>query len=64
MEKKIRSKAKHPLASRQNTQETSRVVRERRNIEGRSEKLEKNRKRMVSQKARRRQGRPDAGEDK
>lgn len=49
-----RSRAKHPLTSRQNTQEISRISRRVRNTERRSEKLEKNEKRMVSQKAKRR----------
>lgn len=49
-----RSRAKRPLTSRQNTQEIIRVSRRIRNTEGRSEKLEKKGKRMVSQKPKRR----------
>lgn len=41
--KKIGSRAKHPLTSRQNTQEKQQGG-QKKNTEGRSEKLEKNRK--------------------
>lgn len=47
-----RSKVKHPLIPRQSTQEISRVAKGRRNTEGRSGKLEKNRKRKAIQNAR------------
>lgn len=49
-----RSRAKHLLTSRKNTQEIIRISRRIRNTEDGSEKLEKNGKRMVSQKAKRR----------